>query len=80
MHSFGQAAETELCAAVTALAGEEITTSEFRDAVAPLSPESIQIAATVLGCFAVMLPEPSERLRIGRAICSSAAARRRHLN
>jgi hypothetical protein len=65
---------------VCAVAGQEITTREFRSAIKPLSPEFMQYVGTVLGLQATMLPEPSERLFLARAICHAGARARRSLS
>jgi len=65
---------------VRAVAGQEITTSEFRIAIKPLSAEFMQYVGTVLGLQATMLPEPSERLSVAKAICQAGARARRSLS
>jgi hypothetical protein len=65
---------------VCAVAGQEITTREFRSGIKPLSPEFMQYVGTVLGLQATMLPQPSERLSIARAICQGGAVSKRSLS
>jgi hypothetical protein len=65
---------------VRAVAGQEITTREFRSAIKPLSPEFMQYVGTVLGLQATMLPEPSEGLFVARAMCQTGARTRRSLS
>jgi len=69
-----------LSAVVYAVASGQMTLQELRAAMRPLSPESLQVAATVLGCRAANCPAPSERLRKGRALCLKAAAKGRPLS
>ena len=64
---------------VCAVAGQEITTREFRSGIKPLSAEFMQYVGTVLGLQATMLPQPSERLSIARAICQGGALEKRSL-
>jgi len=64
---------------VCAVAGQEITTREFRNAIKPLSPEFMQYVGTVLGLQAAMLPEASERLFVASAMCHAGARAKRSL-
>jgi hypothetical protein len=64
---------------ICAVAGQEITTREFRSAIKPLSPEFTQYVGTVLGLQATMLPEPSERLFVARTMCQAGARAKRLL-
>ena len=65
---------------VCAVAGQEITTREFRTALKPLSCESVQYMATVLGLQATLLTQPSERLFAARAMCQAGAIAKRSLS
>lgn len=64
---------------VCAVAGQEITTREFRSAIKPLSPELMQYVGTVLGLQATMLAEPCEGLFVARAMCQAGARAKRSL-
>ena len=79
MNSKGPLAPGQLYASVRAFAGEEITLKEFRRALTSLPSETLQFAGTILGLRAAALEAPSERLRIGRAICITRAAKKRCL-
>jgi hypothetical protein len=65
---------------VCAVAGEEITVREFRCALKPLSPESIQWVGTVLALQSSLGDHASEWLLIPKAICRASAAAKRSLN
>jgi len=64
---------------VCAVAGQEITTREFRSAIKPLTPEFMQYVGAVLGLQAAMLQQPSERLFAARAMCQAGARAGRSL-
>jgi hypothetical protein len=61
---------------VCAVAGQEITTREFRRGIKALSPEFMQYVGTVLGLQATLLAQPSETLSVARAMCQAGASRR----
>jgi hypothetical protein len=65
---------------VCAVAGEEITMREFRSAVNPLDPESIQYVGTVLALQGSLRERPSARLSAASAVCRAHAVQRRSLN
>ena len=68
-----------LSAAVRALAGDELTLNEFRPMLESLSPESLQVAATVLGYRSAMMPDASRRMRAAISLCATRAANTRPL-
>jgi len=80
MYNSGQADFGELSAVVSALAENEITLCEFQHALRRLPGEALQVVATMLGCRAALLSIPSDRIRAGRLLCASGAARLRHAN
>jgi hypothetical protein len=65
---------------VCAVAAEEITMHEFRSAVNPLAPESIQYVGTILAMQASLRERPSAHLSGASAVCRSHAVKRRLLN
>ena len=68
-----------LSAAVRALAGDELTLNEFRPLLQSLSPEFLQVAATVLGYRIAMMPDVSYRMRAAISLCAARAAKARPL-
>ena len=69
----------QLYASVYAFGNGELTLNEFRSALHQLQPEALQVVATILGCRAAVLPEPSPRLQMGRELCANLAAATRSL-
>ena len=80
MHYSGRSYPSELSAAVYALAENEITLCEFRDAVRFVPADALQVVATILACRACLMSNPSMRVSAGRALCASAAALHRSSN
>jgi hypothetical protein len=78
-HEEGTTLQT-LSAAVRALAGDELTLKEFRPVLQSLSPESLQVAATVLGYRIAMMPDVSYRMRAAIDLCATRAAAARPLS
>jgi hypothetical protein len=65
------------CAVVAALEEHEITSGECAEALAALSPEALQVMATMLGQFANQLEgDRHRRLMRARAICLRLVALR----
>jgi len=64
---------------ITALIEEQITVSEFRDAIAFLHPEALQVAACIISVQTSADRSSAPRLWSAHRICRSIAAERRGL-
>ena len=64
---------------ITALIEEQITVSEFRDAISFLHPEALQVTACIISVQTSVDRGAAPRLWSAHRICrASAAAQRRH--
>jgi hypothetical protein len=66
-------------ALIDAFEGSEITTTEFSDGIQSLSPEAIQVAASILNLSHIHSPEGQARLWQATLLCRRCAARNRGL-
>jgi len=66
-------------ALIEALSEEEITILEFRDAIAFLGSEALQVASCILGVRAASDPSHATRLGPAHRMCSQLAASTRIL-
>jgi thiaminase len=78
MLRLGRANCSRAYALLAALTENEITLREFADEISPLTPEELQVMATVLFSFGETEPD-SAKQRIARACCLRSATTMRAL-
>ncbi len=65
---------------ISALNEEEITVSEFRDAIGFLKSEALQVAACIISCHTALDPSRFSRLWSAQRLCRTLAAAVRPLS
>jgi hypothetical protein len=76
----GNAESLRACELLCAFADHQITTRELDGEMGSLTPETVQVTATILSCWAGGNNGSRERLLLARYVCTRQARRSRVLN